>query len=343
MRYLLLVLGLLISIATVAMPVPEGCSYTSQVCVENGGTRTIDGVPVTLDCWKYTQVYTCTQSPAVDTCGSMAKDKCNLQGQDCLANIAGLCVEYNYHFSCPTEKCNKKPLVCGKPAFCMDGNCFAPDVQKQPKDQLGKAAAEMAAAQAAADNTKKNADGTITIFQGDRLGCSVAIAGSNNCCTNGGGWNPIGSCSEDEHQLAKDKQKQLNIDNGSFCKNKVLGVCTSEEHPSCIYPSLIVKDIVLQGVIGQLYHGSVSAFYGGSENTNCRGITPEDLQKIDFDKVDFSNIEADMKKHMNMPDSGKSDKNANDKAACILDGTCKNQPDQEKQHNCLIDGTCKAQ
>lgn len=299
------------------IPVPDGCSYTSQTCTIKGGTRVINGVKVELPCWQYAQVFTCTKTPAVDNCKVLEDQKCNLQGQKCLDTIAGFCVEYDYQFSCSEKTCTKQDFKCGKPAFCMDGDCYTSDKQKQPPDQMGKDAAIMAAAQDAASHTQKNADGSIEIFAGKRMGCSVAIAGSNNCCGNEHGWNPVGSCSADEKQLQKLKEKHVVIDNGDFCKNKTLGVCTSKEHPSCVYDSLMTKDIIEQGVIGQLYHGSITAYYGDPENTHCKGITPEQLQKIDFDKIDMSNIEDDIKKHMNVPDSGGSSSDAEKQAKCL--------------------------
>ena len=322
-------------------PTPEGCHYQgNEYCIISGDTRIIDGLPIYQSCWKYQQDYTCTSSPEVDTCTKMAEDRCNVQGHTCEVTIAGLCVKSKYDYSCPVKTCDERPLACGKPAFCIDGDCYSPDDQKQPPDQLGKVAAEMRAAQAAADHLKQNSDGSISIFTGERMGCSVAIAGSNNCCTDGGGWNPVGSCSEEEKHLAEQKQKHLVIDNGEYCKNKSIGVCTSNERPSCVYPDLITKDIIEQGVIGQLYHGSTNAFYGDAKDTNCRGITPEELEKINFDTIDFSNIEDELKQNMDVPQSGQGNQNADDKSKCILDGSCKNDYQKDQEKNCLTDGTC---
>ena len=155
------------------------------------------------------------------------------------------------------------------------------------------------------------------------MGCSIAVAGSKDCC-NISGWNPLSNCSSKEKQLAKDKKKGVVINNGSYCKNKVLGVCTSHEHPACVYPSVIVQDIVEQGVIGQLYNGDPSQFYGGAQSTNCRGITPKELQKIDMSKINFKNIIPGIKKHMNIPTSGGNQSKASQRAKCIETGQCKN-------------------
>ncbi|MFS1877559.1 conjugal transfer protein TraN [Enterovibrio norvegicus] len=37
------------------------CKVVSQTCVEGRGTRRINGVPTTLDCWKYQVNHQCTR------------------------------------------------------------------------------------------------------------------------------------------------------------------------------------------------------------------------------------------------------------------------------------------
>ena len=42
--------------------------------------------------------------------------------------------------------------------------------------------------------------------------------------------------------------------------------------------------------------------FGSAETPNCKGMTPEQLQAIDYDKIDFSDLYNDIKNNTNFPD-----------------------------------------
>ena len=54
----------------------ENCIVTGRVCVEEGGTRLIDGVPVTRDCWSYRDTYACLapDTQSVNGCSTLQAD-----------------------------------------------------------------------------------------------------------------------------------------------------------------------------------------------------------------------------------------------------------------------------
>jgi len=50
----------------------SSCSQTQRQCVEGRATRTINGVAVTRDCWRYRRTYSCATSTPVNTCAPPA-------------------------------------------------------------------------------------------------------------------------------------------------------------------------------------------------------------------------------------------------------------------------------
>lgn len=300
---LLLLVGLGSHAGAYAEGVPQGCTYTGQTCVQQGGTRYVDGVPVYSDCWQYQQNYTCQITPAVDTCTTM--DNCNYQSQQCIAQIAGVCVKYHYDYSCPVKHCDQKPFSCGTPKFCMDGDCYNAKPTNSTGQDFGQAAAAMAAAQAAADHFNKD---TMQIFQGKPMSCHKAIGDAYDCCSLDGWAEKVLKCSDDEKHLADLKRKGWTVDVGSYCSSKLKHPCTSHAYVSCTYDSLLVVDIIKQGVIGQLHHS-----FGDPKSTQCLGVTPDELQKIDFNKIDFSNVSQDIINNMNLPQAGQSTEDTKNK------------------------------
>ena len=70
----------------------ENCVVTGCVCVEAGGTRLVDGVPVTRDCWSYRDTYACMvpDTESVNGCSTLQADaddrgpgKCVLKDRTC--------------------------------------------------------------------------------------------------------------------------------------------------------------------------------------------------------------------------------------------------------------------
>ncbi|MCP5016579.1 MAG: conjugal transfer protein TraN, partial [Ketobacter sp.] len=77
------------------------CKPQKKRCTEGKETRNIDGVSVTLDCWKYQTTYQCDLP---DTCQSLPKDCVNSTTQ-CSLKQNGTCVEEEVTKLCQEEHC----------------------------------------------------------------------------------------------------------------------------------------------------------------------------------------------------------------------------------------------
>jgi len=82
---------------------------------------------------------------------------------------------------------------------------------------------------------------------------------------------------------------------GTYCAEKFAGQCIRKKTTFCCYDSKIAKIIQEQGK-GQLGLG-----FGSPQQPQCQGLTPEQLSKIDFGKVNFSDIFQDIAASTKVP------------------------------------------
>ena len=151
---------------------------------------------------------------------------------------------------------------------------------------------------------QKEFDGRF-IFSGKRLTCDNTILGYSSCCRNTGWGQDIGlaHCSDEEKKLGHDKEKGLTIYVGDYCSKKVLGVCTKHRKSYCDFSSKLARIVQEQGRAGQL-----KIKFGSAKKSNCRGLSPEEMQRIDFSKIDFQEFYTDLQGNMKMPNIDETSK-----------------------------------
>lgn len=274
-------------------------SLTGTECTEPGGdkTVTVEGKPYTVhqDCWAYRDSYL-TQSESEGTCGAYIHNAaCNVVNQQCVDQGDGACLHANITYSCET-KMKGEGQVCGDELFCTDGSCVLDNNGKN--DMFAKAASELAAVAAAGKDVAELNSNDVKIFTGKGVSCKKFAAGFSNCCKDSGWGQDVGlaSCSSDEKALGKAKEKRLTVYVGEYCSKKVLGICLEKKRGYCEFDSKLAQIIQQQGRSWQLGIG-----FGSGKSPDCRGITPEELQKIDFSKVDFSAFYDDLNSGSDIP------------------------------------------
>ncbi|CAH7239091.1 Conjugal transfer mating pair stabilization protein TraN [Vibrio chagasii] len=266
------------------------CKVTSQRCIEGRATRRINGVPTTLNCWKYQVNHRCTRT---NTCNALPAD-CTTTATHCSAKQKGVCIEKELSKSCPQKRCSTTNLMCGEDSFCLDGDCYGemPTTSTEFNESAAALAALAKAAEGLGDPPK--------IFTGQGQTCSKKIAGIANCCKDGGWGTDVGlaSCSEQEKALGKAKEDKLTIYLGSYCAEKILGKCIRKKQAYCLFDSLLARIVQQQGVQGQL-----GLSLGTPRMPECGAITPEQMQQINFEDIDFSDFFAEMNSNTDLPSS----------------------------------------
>ncbi|MFD1620480.1 conjugal transfer protein TraN [Thalassotalea marina] len=75
---------------------------------------------------------------------------------------------------------------------------------------------------------------------------------------------------------------------GTRCVEKLLGTCLQEKQVECCFASKLARIINEQG------RPQLGIGWGTPKNPDCRGLTPEEFQSIDFSQVDLSEYIADL-------------------------------------------------
>ena len=266
------------------------CKVISQTCVEGRATRTINGVPTTLNCWKYQVNHQCDRP---NTCTSLATN-CTTTSSTCSLMQNDVCIEQEFNMSCPERTCSATSLICGETSFCLDGDCF--EEMATFDDSFDESASALSALAEAADGL---GDPPV-MFTGQGMQCTDKAFGFADCCKDSGwGTSPgLDECNEEEKALGQAKEQGITISLGSYCASSVLGVCTRKKKTYCVFDSKLARIIQEQGSQGQL-----GISLGTAQNPICGAITPEQLQEIDFEILDFSDFYDDMHNGTNIPSS----------------------------------------
>lgn len=308
--YLKFVLSLRIQVST-TMFVPEivwseSCPFdkseqvmSNSVCSEPGADRTVtvEGKQYTVhsDCWQYTDTYV-SQSAENGTCNNyMTNPACTVGSTICLDSLNGTCLREQVVFSCE-EKVSGNAQLCGGELVCTDGSCDRLDDGKSNGFQ--SAVSGLAALAAAGKDIAALNGVNVSAFTGEGHSCRKAMAGFSNCCKDSGWGNDTGlaSCNTEEKTLAEAKKRKLSIYVGSYCAHKVLGVCMEKKEGYCQFESKLAKIVQDQGRRGQLGIG-----FGSGSSPDCRGLTVAELQRLNFDNINFADFYDDLENGTTLP------------------------------------------
>ena len=282
------------------------CSDTGKYCVSSG-TRTVEGFAVHRECWEWAYNKICDY-PSKNDCAQHAR--CYSLGQrDCLMRDSlGNCINIKKEFSCkrwsPThvesetvrygteDKEGQEGLVC-KGIPCIDGNCI---------DKSYDMDADMVSSvsQLGALSQGKNTEAGFKIFEGVGRRCAKKGMDYSNCCqVFPKGWFKKlgGECTKDEELLSELNQKKLCVPAGSE-DIKSAGFKIGKKLHHCCWSNLLEKTIQVQA------RKQLGITFTNGNNPNCRGLTLEELGRVDFSKMDFSEVVADIHKKMVLPDIG---------------------------------------
>ncbi|MFJ3458619.1 type-F conjugative transfer system mating-pair stabilization protein TraN [Scandinavium goeteborgense] len=269
----------------------EGAMTGSQ-CVEPGGTRTVvvEGKPYSIhqDCWKWQDTYL-TQTETEGTCGEYMQDSaCTVTRSQCADTVEGFCVSQQVTYSCERKKTGNGQ-ICGGEFFCTDGSCA--QGQTGTSNMFGQAVSALAAVAAAGEDVAELNGENVRAFTGEAQHCKKMAVGFNNCCKDSGWGQDVGlsSCSSDEKALGKAKEKKLTVYVGEYCSKKVLGVCLEKKRGHCQFDSKLARIVQEQGRRGQL-----GVSFGSGSSPDCRGVTVDELQRLDFGVMNFSDFYSDL-------------------------------------------------
>jgi type-F conjugative transfer system pilin assembly protein TrbC len=169
--------------------------------------------------------------------------------------------------------------VTSDQATCAYGVCDTtkPEVSDDMSEGLGRILAVVGSAEDAA--TRQTHAYEPSIFGGVVQACKEYPLGARDCCTDGGFLEGLIHCPLDMQALQRAKHEHRVVSLGWYKRHKG----GSRHYVYCIFPNKLAGIVQIQGRGAQL-----GISFGHAKAPNCRGLTPEELARIDFKRLDLS-------------------------------------------------------
>lgn len=269
------------------------CRYVSATRSPQNETRTIQGEPIIRDHFEERYEYACFKTSS-QSCRALREKGCYQTNSVCKEKIGNTCVLWEQTYRCPSVKKTPKSYRSSNNAnpFCLSGNCT--DTSYRSNQDLFEVMSQMSVLKEAQNDLRKFS----TIFKGTDRRCTRNCIDFRDCCGSGKGWGvslKLSSCDAEEKELRELRDKNRCVMVGTYCAEKVLNQCIRKKTTFCCYASELAKIIQEQG------KGQLGLVFGSPENPQCQGLTAEQLSKIDFTKVNFSDLFQDIAASSKVP------------------------------------------
>ena len=276
----------------------QTCDMTAEVCTDaDPSTRTINGVQVTQACWNWQRTYSCYKQSQASDCSDLEGNKqCTYVRDDCLDDPqSDPCKVSQKVYKCPTPSTGTAPpnqYVCGGDVYCLNGNCETIDREASPdfKDAL-------VALHSLGDAGAQFDPNNLTVFSGERDTCHKKIFGAANCCSGKG--VPLVTpwlCDSAEKKLKEREDKGLCHKVGSYCSDKILGICVTSKDAWCCFGSKLARLLQEQG------RAQINKPWASAKTESCKGFSIAEFQQLDLSKMDFSEVYAEFQDAAKLPD-----------------------------------------
>ena len=282
----------------------ELCEFAEEVCVEGAETRSINGKDIHKDCWKWEKKYICRKAGLgsyIDECNELKNNPdCKETARECLYhNIKNKeCEHWEVKYQCNQESIIKKE--CNKQNFCIGDICKSK--QRSQHNDFGNSisylnilagmkSTELEGCKCPGGKTSCSPNEIDTrqckFFTGNSGTCRNHLFGGLNCCKVKGLFSKaFNGCKQDEKDLRTKRAVSLCHFIGDW-KKKILKKNVKKYESYCCFKSKLAKIIQVQG------RSQLGIDFGDKKNPNCRALTLDELKRIDFTKIDFSELFRD--------------------------------------------------
>lgn len=310
MRIIFSSLMLLFAVTASANATPAGCVVVSEICTIGAAERTIQDFKIERDCWERQIVYSCPNARPGGACSALANDpECTQIGAECTRRGPdGVCITEVNTFRCSSPKSGsgislediidaalerdvRIPIQCGSNLYCPDGLCDDLDEDEASAD-FGKAASWMGLL---TKMGKEKDPDAVTLFRGEGQKCAKWPLGAKNCCSDDGWLLDYFGCSSSEKVLAERRSEKMTHYIGSYCSNDTWFGCITRKQAYCSFRSKFAR------VFQEQARAQLGIGWGSPESPMCRSLSIEEIQRVDFSRVDLSEIYADMLGDANAP------------------------------------------
>ena len=98
--------------------------------------------------------------------------------------------------------------------------------------------------------------------------------------------NMVYACEDIEYETISKNDTKCCHRVGTWCDQKVLGMCTVKKTGYCCYQSPLAR--IINEQVRNNHPDLVQGGWGDPEHPNCAGISTDDINKIDWDRIDLS-------------------------------------------------------
>ena len=268
------------------IPDQSQCTLEEQSCVEGEETRTINGFEFTRDCWRKEQIYSCSSNGDLNSCTYYEDNPdCTEVDETCLAFDNGVCTHSEVRYSCAVEQTETIEGNCVSDTVCIGDECTTYEDETDTNFTMAQAWLQFLH-EASQDHDVD----TDKIFTGRAMICRKKGFGWKNCCS-GDGWGlggNLAACRDEEWELIAARTAKRTVYVASWCVQKIFGYCISSRQLHCSFNSKIARIIHEQG------RPMINRDFGGRYDPDCDGLTVSELEFIDMEEIDLSEIVPDI-------------------------------------------------
>jgi conjugal transfer mating pair stabilization protein TraN len=267
------------------------CLIEKETCVDGAETRNINGKDVYKDCWKWDRKYVCRTDTYIDECKEL-KEKCKEISKECIHEEGGRCEHYDVKYQCTEETTRKTNCIASK--FCIGDVCETQNRNRH--NDFGQAISSLSVlAQMKSNaiegckcpdgkkdcNTSEIDPKTCKFFTGQAKECRNHT-GEFNCCSDKGFLRGAFKCNEEEKELYEKREAKFCHYVGTI-KGEGLEFYKKWKYYCCF-------DSKLSKIIHEAGRSQLGIGWGDAENPNCRALTLDEIQRIDFSKINFGEV-----------------------------------------------------
>jgi conjugal transfer mating pair stabilization protein TraN len=261
----------------------SNCTPDPDICTDSTPvTRLVAGVPVTQPCWAWDRTYQCS-GPLVpmSDCSELDALGCTFVREQCITEELP-CLTVDRVYSCPIPPVPQvNQQICDADVYCLNGECDT--IDRTPNTEFKDA---VVALNAISQAGKEFNEATLEIFKGDRLTCSKTIFGLTNCCVPRG-FPLLGGCNAEDIALKDRREDGQCTYVGTYCDQKVLGICLRKKEAHCCFLSKISRILQEQG------RPQIGKAWGDPKTEQCAGFTIAEFQQLNLALMDFSEVYAE--------------------------------------------------
>jgi hypothetical protein len=159
----------------------------------------------------------------------------------------------------------------------------------EESDDLNEGISRLGAVAGSAEAVQSNLS---SVFKGDKQECERFIWGTRDCCKDNGFLDGLVNCPAELQTLQRAKLENRAVYIGHYKNSPV----AATRYVYCVFPTKLAGIIQNQGRFNQLHIP-----FGSAKKPNCRGITTDELARIDFRALDLRSLTDEFVSKKNFP------------------------------------------